>query len=448
MLNKAVTSNVINKIGQKSSSNKKFPLKLSDLTNSRVKRNKRRNGVEVIQGCNLNRRRSQRNLLFSFSLVANGMKNKKICSMSLSIFRPIECLKVRDMIKVMQFVEKDLSTVMPILEPRFILVGSIAEGTRIHWANELDIMMRFNGIQNHPLLMEENPFELKLSIDSSLSSEHHLGKWGNKGIFKYQEFFSFILETLENIIRTNSEKIKELTDSRIKPRQSLNPICPHQEKDQHPHFSHCTKCIFNVTQTKCGACLVFEWKYDKDQNDILTIDLIPVIPIRGKNLNEMMTLITSTLLNERPPNWLRYLKGFINKDQILPESFQDQLNENQDKPLEVGMKLLHYGNGNNFIIRPAQQLAVTAEFEENEELKRVYCQIKCLKSLLRVEINSYFVKKVLLTDEMKGKIHGLPFDIYTILQHPDLKAKFEQVIDYEELSPHSEIRILASKVEV
>ena len=171
--------------------------------------------------------------------------------------------------------------------------------------------------------------------------------------------------------------------------------------------------------------------------EILTIDLIPVLPVKGRNLNEMNNLITKTLSTEKPPNWLKYLKGFMKKDRVLPESFVEQFR--RSPVLEVGMKLLHFGSKRNFIIRPAQQLSVAHELR-NRKLKSIYCQIKCLKSLLGIDVNSYFIKKVLLTNEMKEKIEEGTF--YNVLQHPDLRAEFEKAIDYANWKPKKDIPIL------
>ena len=353
-------------------------------------------------------------------------------------------MKVRDMIKVMQFIETELNKHFPGLGMTFILVGSIAEGTRIHWANELDIMVQFGSLLRQPLFIEDDPFVLKIGN----VNEHPLQDWCENGLLVYEQFLCFLLKCLEQIIVEGIARIARLSNGRISPQmRNFNATTNHcpRKKDDHS-YTHCQECIFNVTQTKCGACLVFEWKF-KDKSDILTIDLIPVIPIKGKTLSQVMNLITLTLLKVKPPNWLKYLRGFVNKDRILPESFREQFGENADAPIQVGMKLLHFGTDKVFIIRPAQLLAVTSEFEENKLLKEFYCWIKCLKSLLCIDISSYFIKKVILTNEMKGKIKGSYFDAYHVLQHPDMKFHFKNVIDYENWHSVERIPIIKNKVE-
>ena len=171
------------------------------------------------------------------------------------------------------------------------------------------------------------------------------------------------------------------------------------------------------------------------------------------DLNQMITAITKALFREKPVNWLKYLKGFINKDRVLPESYYQLFNMDPDKPIPIGMKLLNFGCDKNFIIRPAQILHVASSLLNNDKLRKCYTRIKCLKSLLNVDLNSYFIKKVLLSDEMKEKSETLnEFDLFSsCLYHPDFKHKFELFIDYEELEAHTcmgkFIPILKNRVE-
>ena len=270
---------------------------------------------------------------------------------------------------------------------------------------------------------------------SASDEKHPLDEWSMDGIFYFERFFAFLLHSVDEIIDKGQDQISLITENRISEfnrRDSQCSLkCPFWDEN---YYTHCENCIFHVTQTKCGACLVFDWEQKDIRKTVLTIDLIPVLPIKGKNTNELLKLVTKTLFDKRPPNWRKYLTKFINSDRILPESFQQQFDREgcEEKPIQVAVKLLNFGPDRNFIIRPFQQLGVTKEFGENEALKAVYCQIKCMKELLGAEkISSYFIKKVLLSKAMKEKMKGLTNDIFLALQHPDLREKFEKVIDYE-----------------
>ena len=55
---------------------------------------------------------------------------------------------VMDLLRMAQQLEKELprvNQIMAFLKPKFTLVGSAAEGTRIGLGNEIDLTMRFQG---------------------------------------------------------------------------------------------------------------------------------------------------------------------------------------------------------------------------------------------------------------------------------------------------------------
>lgn len=89
-----------------------------------------------------------------------------------------------------------------------------------------------------------------------------------------------------------------------------------------------------------------------------------------------------------------------------------------------------------------QLLGVTSEFRSHPELKEVYCYIKCLKTFLDVNINSYFIKKVLLSDEAKKalKEDSTTENIHIVLHNPDIRPYFKNVIGYYKYQePQTEI---------
>ena len=354
---------------------------------------------------------------------------------------------VRDMLLIFQHVEKMLFAKIPELEPEFILVGSIAEGTRIYAATELDVLVRFNGLKDEKFQFKigKNAFSLKIDHEENHPMIDFIDQQSLS--LNYKQFFEFFLLTVTDIVLDSLETIKEITEGRIifpdwyktfltAPTHKNSHGCPIREVDpiKGPFYTHCQTCLFPVTQTKSGACLVFKWKsaeYDKE--DVLTMDLIPVLPLKECTLNELFSSVTETLLTEQPPNWLNHVKGVINRDQILPESFTREYDKRKDEPIFVGMKLINYGLDDKFIIRPAQQLEIT-KFEKSVEIKHIYCYVKCLKTLLNVDLSSYFIKKIILTDKMveKGRDNiYISEGIYDVLSHPDVKAKFEEFIDYE-----------------
>ena len=341
-----------------------------------------------------------------------------------------ECLMVKDMIRVVQEIEKEFSSKAPKFKPAFILVGSIAEGTRIGSATELDVTWKFNGLS--ALVRGEDGYSLKVS--EQMDENHPLYGFCDRNVLQFDKFFSFLLTTLDEIIWNIADRIKDVTKGRItikRGQKSCKMNCPQKDNDEFkgPFYTHCNKCIFNVTQTKSGACLIFNWKRLFNKRKILTIDLIPVLPVQGESIMQLFTLAIKTLLDERPVNWFKHIRGILMQDSVLPESYNASVEQRSDVPLQVGFKLVNYGEDkNNFIIKPAQILGISKHIED-KNLMNIYACVKCIKGAFGVDISSYLIKKILMTNEMQGKIaqNGVENwrkSVFDVLQHPDLKEHF------------------------
>ena len=78
--------------------------------------------------------------------------------------RKLSCLMVQDLLLLAQKLEHDLgrsSPMMQFLRPSFTLVGSVAEGTRIGLGSELDLTVRFLGLEDVPFKFRvDDPFHL------------------------------------------------------------------------------------------------------------------------------------------------------------------------------------------------------------------------------------------------------------------------------------------------
>ena len=113
----------------------------------------------------------------------------------------IDCLMVEDMIKVVQQIEKRFREKAPKLKSKFILVGSIAEGTRIGSANELDITWKFNGLNKFPLYVSNDGYSLTVSQEGGeVNEEHPLFPYCDGNALNFQYFFAFLLCILQDII--------------------------------------------------------------------------------------------------------------------------------------------------------------------------------------------------------------------------------------------------------
>ncbi len=68
---------------------------------------------------------------------------------------------------------------------------------------------------------------------------------------------------------------------------------------------------------------------------------------------------------------------------------------------------------------------------------KVYIRLKAIKDLLRIDISSYFIKKVLLAREFKTLASNPGMDslklLVEALKHPDLRTVFGDLVDYDRL---------------
>ena len=98
----------------------------------------------------------------------------------------------------------------------------------------------------------------------------------------------------------------------------------------------------------------------------------------------------------------------------------------------MAVKLLNFGPAHNYTIRPGQKIDV--DQLRNEKLKRAYCFVKGIKDVLKIDVKSYLVKKILLRPEFTAialKSFNEYDCLFQIMSHPELKAKFQDKIDYE-----------------
>ena len=207
-------------------------------------------------------------------------------------------------------------------------------------------------------------------------------------------------------------------------------------KSRYSPQTHCDHCFPAVTHTKLGPCLIFQWGREKIP---LTVDLIPVFPVNNpddKTLLSLFNITIKTLLEKKPENWLKHFEGIIERDRLLPESFASSLEKDTTGTFDVAIKILNYGESNNIIIRPGQNLEVANEFDSEEQgelLRNVYTHAKALREVLRLNIKSYFLKKILLQDETKKVIKAsrrLDEGLLILLSHQEVKKSFKGDIDF------------------
>ncbi len=88
-----------------------------------------------------------------------------------------------------------------------------------------------------------------------------------------------------------------------------------------------------------------------------------------------------------------------------------------------------------YYVRPAQPLGADKKFQSDEWVRRSYKYIKALKSILGVDLNSYLLKKLFMRPAFRTIKFGATKDgmvIFKMLSQPELRRKFESVIDFEQ----------------
>ena len=108
---------------------------------------------------------------------------------------------VKDLLHMAQLLEKQLRISCPMmqaLKPKFMLTGSAAEGTRIGLGNELDMTLRFDGMDALFKFDEVDPFYLKKG--------HGIPRWMDwyfvKGRFQLKRFKQDLLDLVDSAMAT------------------------------------------------------------------------------------------------------------------------------------------------------------------------------------------------------------------------------------------------------
>ena len=292
---------------------------------------------------------------------------------------------------------------------RIKMIGSAMEGTKIFILDEADCFIHFDNLKPNDFELTDSATKYKVTEEGKPLLTKFMDDEGNLDYFKFLEL---LLAELERFLKEGCLEGMTVSFAR----------CEHKVKGGGAfHFlKHCENCLPAVTFTKAGPCLIL-----KDGNEIISIDLIPLLPCPVKDPIKMFGLVTSYLVEGNPPNWLPYLKKFVKSDVLLPEVLG---NPKLPEDGYTAMKLLQADSDHDlFILRPGQSLAM--QNLQQPKLKRTYCYLKALKSLMGVDLSSYQLKKVLLLEEF-SQLAGTAVDathlLYLALTHHHLHSAFHK----------------------
>ena len=337
-----------------------------------------------------------------------------------------------------QQLNKDETSLIAKLKPRFFVIGSVVEGTRLFCASEADMTVEFQGLHEFALLGDDATALMVNEQDIFL-----LKDFLKKGslLFDYPKFLFFFMQSIQSAISILK------SDGNFPPTFGPLILDHHQcnickNENEYEPMTHSENCLPTVCHTRIGTCLILPWKFDDSHGWTMTADLVPVFAIKGQTM-ELVNNVMRTLLAKNPHGWRDYLASVYERDIFLPEGFLLESGEVRNPIQNINIKLLNYNDENNQIIRPGQRMNVYKL--RGIDLQQAYVHIKALKTVLEASAKSYMVKKVLLQLEflMTATVEVLDLEkqdtkwqeiVFEVLHHPDLKKHFEKKIDYSKWS--------------
>lgn len=356
-------------------------------------------------------------------------------------------MMVQDLVKFATILHKELLRgVLMDFAPFFELVGSMAEGTRIGLANELDMGLKFGSWYNDiPFKVDGDPFSLKKSKTAPKIMEPFY-----KGTeFQFHKFIHYLLNAVETAIsdifeeRRNPPNLKCVTTNSDwnEGRTPCEGNCKKNLRTQ--NFEQCNKCAVTVSQTKSGVVLQFEWEWHDTETESIycSIDLIPIFPIEPIPAIKLARFINEFMLSDDPPNgWLNFLFKYVKEYKIIQELAQYKVSD----VTSVGLKTMNFEEGKNHHIKPAQEFT-KAKFS-SERMREIYSYIKFLKKVLNIDLSSYWVKKELLKQEYETILKSCTTEdiwddwmdgykdlaLVMILSQLEFKTKMENKINFIE----------------
>ena len=352
-------------------------------------------------------------------------------------------MMARELVIFVQMLQENLN-IGPLRDfiPFFELVGSMAEGTRIGLANELDLSLKMRSwINNVPFKVNNDPFSLKKAPTCPAFMEVFF----TKNDFQFHKFIHFLLNAVEKAITKifegeNHPQLHYITSNKkwIDGKTPCNGHC--RRNLERNEFMQCEQCAVTVSQTKSGVALQFEWRPekslfpDKTKPQIYcSIDIVPIFPIEPIPTMELTRLINRQMLDADPPEgWLSFMFKYPYEYKII----QELIESGGGYIISVCMKTMNFNEGRNHHIKPAQEF--TEDKFSSERMKNIYSYIKFLKKGLHIDLSSYWVKKELLKPEYQSILNSCSwealkdaddFALVQILLQPEFQTKFRDKID-------------------
>ena len=235
-------------------------------------------------------------------------------------YRPAECAKINALLKaehtILASLQKDPFFMQ--LEPEAFLIGSVAEGTRLFKANEIDVTIKFKKLHGQPFTVGRNDgFCLLVPEGDAILKRNGLVRRSDvlENVFDHIAFLTKFMRAIQDALgRVEDGQCPEWPKGlSFSTKWSWHDCkkCQSTTEEIREHMytpqTHCNNCRPAVTHSKIGPCLIFDWtgKEASKENgsEVLTVDLIPVFPVKSpEGLFSLFDTVARSLL-ERSANW-------------------------------------------------------------------------------------------------------------------------------------------------
>ena len=209
-----------------------------------------------------------------------------------------------------------------------------------------------------------------------------------------------------------------------------------EDSNQFTPVTHCVKCIPVVTHTKQGICVMV-----KRKGKVLLMDLIPMLSeMEELPLMRLYQTVNTSLPNEKPPGWPKVFMSYFSKDKVVPQDMEEEEKLATARSQGLAIKILNYGDGRNYHIRPGQLLGAISKLNSEHSDCKAFQYAKSLKSLLDLgdSLSSYLFKKIFLSKantlremaSMAGKGKHERLGLFSILNNPEVRPILKDRIDF------------------
>lgn len=278
---------------------------------------------------------------------------------------------MHDLISFLQRVETKLrcsQSVFRMLQPRFTLMGSVPEGTRLGIANEMDIMIEFEGLAGTPFgLKLEDPYHLY--FNDSLWMRKYFDSKGHFLLDKFKR--DFLKETdmaVSEVLQECSTRLFAFKNNHGYKVHECQECLVNLEgrAEQSSLYKQCKNCKVLTSQNKVGICLQLGWSYEgaKYRNYLgwheieaftiyTSVDLIPVFPTQPIPLRAFVRATNRAMLDVgHPDEWYEYLVKYLSTDKILKG-----LGTDDERVTKVLLKLMNCQEERNYMVKTGQILS-------------------------------------------------------------------------------------------